>query len=307
MKILYINSYDPDYLTMLLFHGLISLGHEVIDLNYMDYLDKCNEFKIDRNSLYGKGFSYAFIINKDRANDDRTNIEEKIAQHYFDIIIFSIRNLKYLDLVVEKYKMGEIFVVDGEDWGSINNSLIFDYTNILYFKRELIAPNHGFASYSKIFPINFAIPKEKFQQKNYYKSKFCEKDDYVPYLAYIEESGRKYKFNNEQEYYNHYNDTAFVITGSNGGYDCMRHYEIVASHSLPVYLSWDKVPRGCMTMWPSQLQFEANTLYIDTNFFGKLDNSYFEHKYFKILDEFYDYAYNNLTTEHLAKYLLSFC
>lgn len=307
MKILFINLYRQDYMTNLLLHGLISLGHEVIDLNYMDYLDKCNESKIDRNLLYGHGFSYAFTIDKDRSNDDRSNIEEKIAEHYFDIIFLSTRNLQYLDLIAEKYKLGEIFIIDGEDEPIINNDIIFKYNNILYFKRELLNGNAVGHTYSHLYPINFCIPKENFQSKNYYKESLCIYDDYKPNQIYELFKPRNYSYTNEQEYYNHYKNAAFALTGRKGGYDCMRHYEIISNHCLPLYIDWDKVPRSCMTLWPNLLQLEANTLYIDYYIFSRYNNEQFNNRYFKLLDEFYDYAYNNLTTEALAKYLLKFC
>lgn len=304
MKILYLNDYNPDYLTMLLFHGLISLGHDVIDIQYMDYLDKCNENYINRESLYGLGFTYAFTINKDRSKDDRNNIKDKIAEHYFDIIILSTRNLQYLDLIIEKYNLGEIFIINGEDDPIIDN---FNYNNILYFKRELLSSNGIGNTYTHIYPICYSIPKEKFQNKNYYKNYFDIIEDYQANCVYMNPNSKQYQIFTEEEYYNRYNNTAFVLTGRKGGYDALRHYEIIASHSLPIYIDWDKVPKTCMTFWPNLLQLEANTLYIDHKFYKRYNYTQFESRYFKLLDEFYDYAYNNLTTEKIAEYLLKFC
>lgn len=306
MKILYINDYNPDYMTSLLFHGLVSLEHEVIDLNYMNYLDKCNEYKITRNNLYGLGFSYAFTINKDRSLDDRSNIEEKISEHYFDIIILSTRNIQYINLIIEKYKLGEIFVINGDDI-SPYDSWLFEHNNVLYFKREILSPSGLNNTYTHVYPISFSIPKEKFQNKNYYKPILRNIDDYKPHCIYLNSGTKIYNITNEQDYYDKYNNTAFVLTGKKGGHDALRHYEIIASHSLPVYIDWDLVPKTCMVSWPNLLQLKANTLYIDYISYNLYDDDQFANRYFKLLDEFYDYAYNNLTTEKIAEYLLSFC
>lgn len=37
-----------------------------------------------------------------------------------------------------------------------------------------------------------------------------------------------YIFENEEEYYNDYKKSLFAITRKKGGWDCMRHYEILA-------------------------------------------------------------------------------
>ena len=97
MWILLINNdnRDQDYLTVTIMHGLVSLGHEVIDYKYMAFMDKENESIIDRNTLYGKGFSYAFTL-EGRKNIDRNNIEDKIAEHYFDLVIY--RKVVFSDL-----------------------------------------------------------------------------------------------------------------------------------------------------------------------------------------------------------------
>ena len=63
MKILLINALGQDYLTVTVYHGLVSLGHDVTELNYMDFMRKSNKDKIQRETLYGKGYSYAFTID----------------------------------------------------------------------------------------------------------------------------------------------------------------------------------------------------------------------------------------------------
>ena len=62
------------------------------------------------------------------------------------------------------------------------------------------------------------------------------------------------------------------------------------------------MPRTVMTTWPSDLQMCANSLYHQYIF----NYDFNDDKYFKLLDDFYDYGYNNLTTKNIVEYLLSF-
>jgi hypothetical protein len=112
MKILYCyDSNKYDYLGMMIFHGLVSLyGDDVIDDNYLWFMSNCElSNSYDLSSFYGRGFTYTKILN-DRTNIDRENIEDKINQHYFDIIIYGRvwEHLPYYYLVCEKYNSNEI-------------------------------------------------------------------------------------------------------------------------------------------------------------------------------------------------------
>lgn len=312
MNILFIGQYAPDYLEICVLHGLISSGHNVIDIPYINYLDKYSENIIDRNSLYGKGFSYAFTIEQNRSSIDRTNIEEKIAEHFFDIVIYGKVHandpnlLQYIDLVNEKYNRGEIFCLDGDDRCSCNDELIDKYHKILYFKRELVYGNECWGITKNVLPISFAIPKSKFQKRNYNKYGEYIIDECNANAIYNINNQKLYTFDNEQQYYDHYNSAVYGLTCRKGGWDCMRHYEIIASYCLPIYMHFLDMPIGIMTTWPRDLQIAANSLYID-HIMYHLSEDQFSVRYYKLLDRFYDYAYENLTTENLAKYLLKFC
>ena len=46
-----------------------------------------------------------------------------------------------------------------------------------------------------------------------------------------------YIFDDEESYYNDYAKSLFAITMKKGGWDCLRHYEILAAGCLPVFLN----------------------------------------------------------------------
>ena len=70
----------------------------------------------DVTQLYGKGFSYTKILED--LPIDRENIEDRIKNRDFDLIIYGSahRGLKYLNLVESVYQRDEIIYLCGEDW-----------------------------------------------------------------------------------------------------------------------------------------------------------------------------------------------
>ncbi len=286
MKILYITNHNQifqqsggylnDYLNDLLFYGLTELENiEVIDSTPIIHLYKENQSKISNQYLWGKGFTSTFLIDKD--NIDRTNIEDKIKDKYFDLIIYGTvkRCLDYYDLVSKIYPPNKIFLIDGDDFTDVH-SLSSKHP---YFKRELI---------SNIFiPIHFAIPEYKITSNKLNKTQ--------EYGSIIPGQGG-YKFNIEQDYYNDYNRSYFGVTMKKAGWDCMRHYEILANNCVPYFTDLEECPDRILTNLPKELLLEAK----------ELANSFEEQKYFSILDELFNYTKNNLTTKQLAQYVLNY-
>ncbi len=133
MKILYVNSYEPDYLSDCLFHGFYNLLKD--DFTYLHQYD--GMFQQD-NVEFVKKYPKHFTLygNLPKFSNNNSNIEYKIRNHHFDYIIYgSIRRHKdYLNLVLQNYKKSEICFIDGEDRTGISE--LYD-PNIIYFKREL--------------------------------------------------------------------------------------------------------------------------------------------------------------------------
>jgi hypothetical protein len=286
MKILYITNHKTiaqmsggflnDYLNDLLFYGLTELENiEVIDSTPIIHLYKENQDKIPIQHLWGKGFTSTFLIDKDTT--DRTNIKEKIKDKYFDLIIYGAvkRCLDYYDLVSSIYPNNKIFLIDGDDFGDVN----LLSSKHPYFKRELIS--------NKFIPIHFAIPECKITQT--FLNKTQEYGSIIP-------GQDGYKFDIEQEYYNDYNKSYFGVTMKKAGWDCMRHYEILANHCVPYFLDLESCPKQTLTNLPKELLIEARELALN------FDQS----KYDTILNELFNYTKNNLTTKHLAKYILNY-
>jgi hypothetical protein len=140
MKILFIAKGDlPDYQSDMVFHGGRStLGADFVDCNKLWYMYK-NEMELhwtsrvpDNGKAYGRGFTMCGRLTED--NVDRTNIPDKIKNHYFDKIIYGscTRCLDHFDLVREYYDKKDVVLIDGEDDQGIRSNLL-PYG--VYFKR----------------------------------------------------------------------------------------------------------------------------------------------------------------------------
>ena len=114
-KILYLsNNPDPDYMRCVTLVGLKELlPGRVIDVPKIEHTYK--SYPHDIRNLYGKGFSYTKIV--DDQPIDRENIEQRIRNREFDLIIYGSvhRGLNYHNLVRAMYSPNKIIYLCGED------------------------------------------------------------------------------------------------------------------------------------------------------------------------------------------------
>ena len=244
MKILFTRELNgQDYLCDLSFYGLSKLpGIEITDAPRMWYMYK-NEFEpIGSNklgNLYGRGFTVWGLMDEPQL--DRSNIEQCIRDHYYDIVILSRVDFKspYLDLILQYYKPHEIISLDGKDATGIDMSLV---NRSVYFKRELINPVDG------VLPISFSIPDER-----------CRLYPQVKTQVWARSKPKKhnqptdYLFTNQDDYHNDYATSLFGLTFRKNGWDCMRHYEILANRCIPYFEDISALPVNISMTLPKEL------------------------------------------------------
>lgn len=286
MKILFItNAAGIDYLSDCVFHGLVSLGHHITDSKYLWYLSKCEPEQL--RSQWGKGFTIGGCL-EDRSSINRENIRQRILDKEFDCVIYGSiwRCEDYWEEVSTVYDKNHIIVLDGEDHTLIYTKFI---NKCIYFKRELrnVIGNNA-------LPISFAIPEEKICTNECF-----HKEEYLAKI--IPGDKQTYIYNNEEDYYKDYQVSCFGVTMKKAGWDCMRHYEIIANQCLPYFKEFEDCPKYTMMNWPTKLQIDANRIVEDLNY-GNFNSD----AYFDILIEFYIYCKNNLTTMSLANYILKY-
>ena len=61
----------------------------------------------------------------------------------------------------------------------------------------------------------------------------------------------------EKEYHQQYRESRFATTKMKGGWDCLRHYEILANGCIPVFENIDNCPKSTMVSFPKDLVKEA--------------------------------------------------
>ena len=321
MKILFVgqkNNHDGylnDYMSDLLLHGLRGVyGNNVIDHPGSIHLYKNQAKNFDKSRLWGKGITTSNILD-DYNLIDRTEILTKIKKKFFDVIIYgSVRRND--DLLDEASKFNnKIIFIDGEDDNYIETKYL---TLGLYFKRELKF------HHDKVYPISFAIPKNKIIEGSLFNPKFL-------LSPLIPGRLKTYIYEDELSYYNMYQNSIFSLTYKKAGWDCLRHYEILMNGSIPIFLNIEKCPTFTMCNFPKKIIFDINKKYesvlsfynplkifkkkflnlqrIGNLFTYKLKNFDIQ-KYLnnnnELLDyrlNLLDYTKNNLTTENLAKYV----
>jgi hypothetical protein len=246
MKILYISAVTKntlsDYMCDLTLHGLRDLyGNDVIDYPgcWHLYADEVKKRNFDTNTLWGKGFT---LNNSLSGYDliDRSNIKQKIKSRYFDLIIYgSIRKSShFIDEVIDTNN--RFIFIDGEDDTFIDEK----YSNkSLYFKREILR------EYNNIKPVNFSIPKNNIIKEINLKPKNL----ISPLIPGRPET---YIYDNEEDYNKMYQDSVFAITTKKSGWDCLRHYEILANGCIPFFLDIKKCPSKTLDGLPKDLLIE---------------------------------------------------
>jgi hypothetical protein len=288
MKILYVANFDlPDFMSDMIFHGARTiLGADVVDSREAWYMyDDMRLYwnqRVPENGLsYGRGFTLYGRLPK--LDVDRTDIEGKIKKHYFDKVIYGSisRNQDYLPLVYENYTRSDIIMIDGEDNQENQRE---KYGNVgKYYKREYLKSD------SETFPINFCIPRELIVPRVPEKSQ--------DWGTVMPGHPNTYVYREEKPYFEDYQKSYIALTKSKGGWDCLRHYEILMNGCIPYFPYLENCPELTMTRFPKKLILETNK---------KIDDeenllSFYE-EYVNLLLE---HTRKNLTTDVVVKNIIS--
>lgn len=265
MKILLIASYEkPDYLNDMISLQLLTDLDITTDLtSYPHYLFNDLSSTID---IYGKGFT----IYKKLSSDLNVSIVElahltNLQIQAYDFIVYpSIRRFSNsFHRIAKLVNFSKIIAIDGEDDQLISNKC----TRCVYFKREL----PYIASCLGILPISFFVPS--FCIDYIFRNYSCNLNK-VYFLSPCDPRDvSTYVYNTEESYYLQYAKSFFGFTQLKGGWDCLRHYEIILAGCVPLFQKVELMPNKVMQLYPKQLQLLANQLYhsykdkpIDFNF-----------------------------------------
>ena len=141
-----------------------------------------------------------------------------------------------------------------------------------------------------IHPISFSIPLECIVDSPYKKTQTLG--------TVIPGNQNTYIFKDDYSYNSDYQKSYFAITKKKSGWDCFRHYEILANGCFPYFIDLDKCPTDVMTNFPKKIVIE---------YMKKIDPksppSDLE-EYNQVISNLLDYTRNNLSTINVAKYVL---
>lgn len=275
MKILYISGASgADYLCDMIFHGLRSLfGPDCVDVNKIHFMYEGTPYP-PFFTVYG---------NLPEIEVDREDITRKIQIRHFDLIVYgSIQRCQtWLPEVTSAYHPSRIVFLDGEDDNIILGPM---RGRGLYFKRELTYPDQD------LLPIQFCIPKEKILDSIPMKQRLMSALDPHDRSTYV-------YYGSEEIYYRQYSESYFGRTMKKGGWDCARHYEIIAAGCLPYFEGLEHCPSRTLGFLPKVELLQARQMHdnwVEPNWDRWCD----------LMMKVRNVLKAHLTTEAMAKYLI---
>lgn len=295
MKVLFVyNFIHPEYQADCVYHGLIDSGLEVYETAYPHYMLASHP---NPKEIYGNGFTIFAKLSHTPNIDEPQQIIEKIKSRFYDQVIYGCiypheisqyrQCLDYLDYVKQYYPRNKVHFIDGSD---DRNNFSYQYNLNEYgiiWKRELRDWDFG-------NPISFAIPESQILKEKVNKEFIFSPTLDRPNTGYgTYKEG--YKFTEEKLYYQEYAKAYYGHTCKKLGWDCMRHYEILANNCIPSFLGLEDCPSTTMTNFPKWVILE-------TNKYSKY--GYVHPQYSELCEYLFDYTKKNLTTKKLVERFL---
>lgn len=146
-----------------------------------------------------------------------------------------------------------------------------------------------------LHPITFSIPASKVVDVIPKKTKLLS--------TIIPGDSKTYTFKTEETYYNEYKSSMFATTTKKSGWDCMRHYEIIANGCIPYFPNLEDCPVNTMALMPKDLMLEGNAMYIKFSKSIELTEGDLE-EYNTLNLKLLNFLKDKLTTRAMAKYVL---
>jgi hypothetical protein len=103
---------------------------------------------------------------------------------------------------------------------------------------------------TRVFPLGYAAPDELFLTEVPEKKQLWA--EVIPGFK------ETYRFSDEPSYYQMYANARFAYTWKKGGWDCLRHYEIIANGTIPVFPDLSNCPKETLSQLPKDLIIRAN-------------------------------------------------
>ena len=232
MKLLYLPGRDPnsagDFQEVCMLHGLRSImGEDCIDwpkkkILYADFSDS------PKDELHGAGFTLYTEPIQDISNRDHSRV---------DFVLYGVTDsYNVTDYPEINAITPNVWYLDGHDHQRI--------TKKPCFKREMFLEEDG------VYPTGFGIPHHQIRSLNFTKKIQIIQKTAPPYAVFGPQilggdTRQLYCFSDEKDYYKDMSQSWFGLTCKKGGWDSLRHYEILASGACLLFRDYDKKPPLC--------------------------------------------------------------
>ena len=184
----------------------------------------------------------------------------------------------------------KIYMNQNQKLDKIESNDILNYVNPLTHEE---IRNLDYFSNNNIHPFSFYIPDECIVTEIPLKSRLL--------ASIIPGDLSTYIFKNkEKEYNDMYKKSRFALTKKKGGWDCLRHYEILMNGCIPLFENLNDCPIFTITTYPKHLNTQAYELYNNW-----IENEEYINKYNLLLNEYLEHSRNNCTISSQTKYFLS--
>ncbi len=121
--------------------------------------------------------------------------------------------------------------------------------------QEVYDLNYNAYLQSSIYPLSYCIPDECIVNPDDVLKK---KTELIAPLIPGQTNTYTFDASMEKDYNEMYQRSLFAHTMKKGGWDCLRHYEILANGCIPIFHDLDKCPTQTLTTFPKGLIQEAN-------------------------------------------------
>ena len=251
MKILFITSKKPEYQAEYLELTILNGMRKILGNNFVDYPRKNVAYgdfsNISKKSLHGKGFS---ILREPIEDIDR---KEALDSKY-DAILYGTGHSvgeDYYIPEIDRLTKGKIWILDGHDlYGNAKIKKVYKNEEIIgnqfqfSFKRELVFEEKS------VFPTGYGIPEENIMPINLEEKSQLIQQTHPNYSNFetirdIASGHKHHIFENEKNYYHDLSKSWFGLTCKKGGWDCMRHYEIIAAGTVLLFRDYEEKPKLC--------------------------------------------------------------
>ena len=255
-RVLFLTESREDYLADSLLHGLISLGLEVIDYPRKKVLYRGGDTCLAAPQIGVRGHGFTLYGLLDDRSVDRSFVTQRLEAGWFDLVVIGQIWRQWgqlLDLAPLLQQL-PVVLLDGDDdkrlyHRSGTRIRRFGWQpfpirsgRCIYLKREW----QGEASqgrWCRVVPASFSIPSEKIRPVDISrKQKRFASHCVDPEVAEACGLHTSYAFASEEAYYDDLAASRFAVTTKRGGWDCLRHYEIVAAGALPCFRQLETKP-----------------------------------------------------------------